>query len=100
MFYRSDSYGYLQEFTYKKNLLSLVKIYPILAGSIDYKEEIIRNKYYYMDDKLKVYNDYINDRVHIVDRDSVLVISGILNSSRKFLLRKEKIDEYYFIYLN
>ncbi len=99
-FYRSGSYGYLQEFIYNKGRLSKVKIYPVLVDLIDDTAGEYTNLYYYINGELKVFKDELNGKLVIIDQNSYYVYDGILSGNDPFSIKKINIDEYYNILLH
>lgn len=98
-FYRSGSYGYLQEFIYTNDgRVSKVRIYPILVNSIDKNAEILTNEYYYINGNLKAFRDELNRELILINEDSVFLYKGILSSPNPFCIKKINPNEY-FIHL-
>lgn len=95
-FYRTESYGYLQEFIYNnEGKLSQVKIYSILVDSIDKGADIIMNNYYYMNGELKAFKDELNGDIFIINGDSVFMYKGIISPSESFSVKRINPNEYF-----
>lgn len=94
-YYRSESYGYLMEFKYhKNNKIKETIIYPFLANKLAENENIISNKYFYVNNKLNIYIDELNGLFAIIEDDSVRIYQGTLSSSSSFSIQKKKISDY------
>ncbi|MGD2093219.1 MAG: hypothetical protein PVH61_44070 [Candidatus Aminicenantes bacterium] len=96
-FYRTDSYGYLNEVIYnREGELSRIKIYPILVDSIDKGADIMFNSYYYINGELKALKDELNGNIFVINGDYVFIYKGILAPYDKdFCIEKINPDEYY-----
>ncbi len=96
-FYRSGSYGYLQQFIYDtRGKIVKAVIYPILADSLDKNAEIYTNQYYYIEDKLEVFADMLNGKLVLIDGNNALVYEGILSTAADpFSIKKRPIKNYF-----
>ena len=95
-FFRSESYGYLQEFVYNTSG-DIVKtvLYPILVDSLDQNAEICTNHYYYLEGELKVFTDMLNGKFILIDGDDALVYEGILSTADPFNIKKRMVNDYF-----
>lgn len=96
-FYRSESYGYLQEFIYNnEGRLLKVKIYPILVDSIHSSAGIYTNQYYYINGDLKAFKDELNGRLVLIDHNLLYIYDGVLSSGNvRFSIKKVKTNDYF-----
>jgi hypothetical protein len=95
-FYRADSYGYLQKFIYNDaGNVKWVKNFPILVDSIDEGAKISFNGYYYIDGKLKVFSDEMNDELIIIKGDSCMRYLGVINGTPPFQIEKINPKDFF-----
>jgi hypothetical protein len=95
-YFNAHDYGYLMEFVYEKDYLSKVEIHPIQSDSIDNHENSYINKYFYLDGKLQVYRDQLNDEIIILDKDGVgRIYTGILTAKQSFSVMEIASAEYF-----
>ena len=101
LFYRSESYGYLEEFLYEEDgRLRRVFIYSILSSWLDKGANIIFSDYYYWNGKLKIIRDDLNETFLIINEDTVTIYDGVLESRDEFKIEQKKISDYYIRFLN
>lgn len=101
-YFRSDSYGYLQEFTYNDNMnLDIVKIYPISTAWIDRNAKVFKNKYYYFDGELKLIKDDLNNELILFINDNVFLYEGITEfRDSQFNIKKIDPQKYFILFFH
>ena len=101
LFYRSESYGFLQEFEYDSTgKLSRTKIYSVLAGIIDKNENLIYIDYFYLKGNLRVIRDDLNKKLLFIEAENVIIYEGVLDKGIPFNIKSINIKDYYIRYLN
>jgi hypothetical protein len=96
-FFRSGSYGYLQDFHYDdQGRLSRVEIYPILGDRVDRPMEVESRKYCYRGDELLLVRDTLNDEIFFLDGDSATVYIGVLGTGiSEFHVERISVSEFF-----
>jgi hypothetical protein len=101
-FFRSESYGFLQDFSYDdQGRLSRVEIYPILGDRIDRSTEVDERKYFYRGNVLLLVRDTLNDELLFLDGDSATVYIGVLARGKsEFRVERVSVGEFYVALLH
>jgi len=101
-FFRSGSYGYLQDFSYnEQGRPSRVEIYPILGPRVDRSAEVHSRKYFYRGNELLLVRDTLNDELLFLEGDSATVYIGALaNGKSEFRVERVSVAEFYVALLH